>query len=183
MRRRDLLRKGTAAAGLAASRKVLEPLAKAASMATILPTVPKRRLGKTGIDLSIIALGGVAVMDTEQAFANNLIAEAFDGGINYFDVAPSYSNAQERLGPALEPYRQKAFLACKTVKRDKAGAVAELDQSLKLLRTDHLDLYQLHALAKMEDLNQALRPRGAVEKFVAGREAGENRFFGFFAAS
>ncbi len=62
MRRRDLLTKGTAAAGLAASRKVLEPLAKAASLATKLPTVPKRRLGKTGIDLSIIALGGVAAM-------------------------------------------------------------------------------------------------------------------------
>ena len=183
MRRRDLLTKGTAAAGLAASRKVLEPLAKAASMATKLPTVPKRRLGKTGIDLSIIALGGVAVMDTEQGFANHLVAEAFDGGINYFDVAPSYSNAQERLGPALEPYRQKAFLACKTLKRDKAGAAAELDQSLKLLRTDHLDLYQLHALTKMEDLNQALGPGGALETFVAARKAGKIRFIGFSAHS
>src|SRR3989442_6288853 len=148
MRRRDLLRKGTAAAGLAASRKVLEPLTKAASLATMLPTVPKRRLGKTGIDLSIIALGGVAVMDTEQGFANNLVAEAFDGGINYFDVAPSYSNAQERLGPALEPYRRKAFLACKTLKRDNAGAAAATAQATKLLRTDHLHPYQPHALTR-----------------------------------
>src|SRR5712692_6889032 len=158
MRRRDFLTKGTAAAGLAASRKVLEPLAKAASISTMLPTVPKRRLGKTGIDLSIIALGGVAVMDTEQAFANNLVAEAFDGGINYFDVAPSYGNAQERLGPALEPYRQRVFLACKTLERTKEGAAKQLEESLRLLHTDHLDLYQLHALTKMEDLEKALGP-------------------------
>jgi len=149
MDRRDFLRKGTAA-GLAASQRVLQPTAARGKEAA--KPVPKRRLGKTGVDLSIIALGGVAVMQTEQSFANNLVAEAFDRGINYFDVAPSYGNAQERLGPALEPYRKRVFVACKTLERTKAGAASELEQSLKLLRTDHVDLYQLHALTKMEDL-------------------------------
>ena len=76
--------------------------------------VPKRRLGKTGVDLSIIALGGVSVMNDTQEAANSLVAEAFDRGINYFDVAPSYGDAQDRLGPALQPYRSHSFLACKT---------------------------------------------------------------------
>ncbi len=181
MRRRDFLKKGTVAAGLAASHQVLHAGAQAQQQK--LSPIPKRWLGKTGIELSIIALGGVAVMDTTQAFANNLVAEAFDRGINYFDVAPSYGNAQERLGPALAPYRQRAFLACKTLARDKAGAAAELDQSLKLLRTDHLDLYQFHALTKREDLEQAFGTDGAMETFLAARKAGKIRFIGFSAHS
>ena len=154
MDRRDFLTKGTVAAGLVASQKVLEPLAGAKDKERA--PIGKRRLGKTGADLSIIALGGVTLMDTEQSFANNLVAEAFDRGINYYDVAPQYGNAQERLGPALEPYRQKVFLACKTLERTKVGAAAELGNSLRLLRTDHVDLYQLHALTKMEDLEKAV---------------------------
>src|SRR3989442_931449 len=87
MHRRDFLKKGTAAAGLAASHKAFEPLARAQQQTTSqLSPVPKRWLGKTGIELSIIALGGVAVMDTTQAFADNLVAEAFDRGINYGDA-------------------------------------------------------------------------------------------------
>ena len=190
MHRRDFLRKGSAAASLAATRKILEPLAteakEAASDASgkkATTPIPKRKLGKTGAELSIIALGGVALMDTDQSFTNHLVAEALDRGINYFDVAPEYGNAQERLGPALEPHRQRVFLACKTLERSKTGAAAELDQSLKLLRTDHVDLYQLHALTKMSDLEQALGPGGAMEAFVAARQAGKVRFIGFSAHS
>src|SRR2546425_12050261 len=84
---------------------------------------------------------------------------------------------------SLEPYRRKAFLACKTLKRDKTGAAAELDQSLRLLRTDHVDLYQLHALTKIEDLDQALGPGGAIETFARARQEGKVRFIGFSAHS
>src|SRR6202167_4144341 len=107
MRRRDFL--GTAAAGLAGSAKILEPLAKAGEATS---AIPKRRLGKTGVDLSIIALGGMLVMDSEPSFAESIVAEAFDRGINYFDVAPEYGDAQQKLGPALEPYRKRSFLDC-----------------------------------------------------------------------
>ncbi len=182
MDRRDFLKKGTAAAGLAASQRVLRGDAEQKTTSQ-LPPIGKRRLGETGVELSIIALGGVAVMDSEQSFANNLVAEAYDRGINYFDVAPSYDNAQERLGPALEPYRKRVFLACKTLERSKEGAAKELEQSLKLLRTDHVDLYQLHALTKMEDLEKALGPGGAMETFAAARQAGKLRFIGFSAHS
>src|SRR6059058_4055679 len=176
MDRRDFLRKGTAA-GLAASQRVLQPTAARGKEAAT--PVPKRRLGKTGVDLSIIALGGVAVMQTEQSFANNLVAEAFDRGINYFDVAPSYGNAQERLGPALEPYRKNVFLACKTEGRTKDESRKQLEESLRLLKTDHVDLYQFHALTKMTDLDKVLGPGGAMETMEAAKKEGKIRYIGF----
>src|SRR5574340_1626482 len=83
-------------------------------------------------------------MDATADEASARVAHAIDRGVNYFDVAPSYGNSEERLGPALAPYRKQVFLACKTQKRDKAGAEAELDSSLRRMQTDHFDLYQLH---------------------------------------
>ena len=183
MQRRDFLRKGTvAAAGLAATKNLLTPLAQASEGAKSGP-IPKRRLGKTGADLSIIALGGIVVMDTEQPFANNIVAEAFDRGVNYFDVAPQYGNAQQILGPALEPYRKRSFLACKTLMRDKDTAAAQLDDSLRKLRTDHADLYQFHAVTTKEDVDKIFGPNGAMEAFQAARQAGKVRFIGFSAHS
>jgi predicted aldo/keto reductase-like oxidoreductase len=87
------------------------------------------------------------------------------------------------LGPALEPYRDGVFLACKTGKRDAAGAEEELHASLKKLRTDHVDLYQLHAMKTMEDVEQVLGPGGALETFIRAREQGKTRFLGFSAHS
>ena len=182
MRRRDFLKRGTAAAGVAASGKYLG-LNSTTSDAGDLAPIAKRRLGKTGVDLSIIAVGGVLVMETEQSFANNIVAESFDRGINYFDVAPTYGNAQERLGPALEPYRKKVFLACKTQQRMKDGAAKELEESLRQLRTDHLDLYQFHAVTTKEDVEKIFGPDGAMETFAAARKAGKVRFLGFSAHS
>ena len=106
--------------------------------------IPKRRLGKTGAELSIIALGGIVVTDTEQTFANNIVAEAFDRGINYFDVAPSYGNAQERLGRRLNLTARVLSLRAKPASGPRSGAAKELEESLRLLRTDHVDLYQFH---------------------------------------
>lgn len=177
MRRRDFLKTTTGAlAGSAYLSDAVLPPSKQEPIA-------KRRLGNTGIDLSIIALGGVVVMKNEQAVANSLVAEAFDRGINYFDVAPSYGDAQDRLGPALEPYRQRSFLACKTQERTRDGSRKELEGSLKALRTDHLDLYQFHALTKMSDLDTVLGPNGALETFEAARKEGKIRFIGFSAHS
>ena len=182
MNRRDFLRKGTAAAGIVASQEILQAGVASKTNSGLSP-IPKRRLGRTGAKLSIIGFGGIVVMNVEPSFASNIVAEAFDRGINYFDVAPSYGNAQERLGPALEPYRQRVFLACKTGKRDKKGAAEELENSLKTLRTDHVDLYQFHGLTKMEELEQVLGPNGALETFQAARQAGKVRFIGFSAHS
>ncbi|MGA3159582.1 MAG: aldo/keto reductase [Terracidiphilus sp.] len=152
-----------------------------ASTPGLTPTSPiaRRELGRTGEQLSIIGFGGIVVMNEESGAASNIVAEAVDRGINYFDVAPSYGNAQERLGPALAPYRKQCFLACKTDGRMKDDSRADLEQSLKLLKTDHLDLYQFHALTKMTDLDKVLGPGGAIETMEAAKKEGKIRFIGF----
>ncbi len=143
----------------------------------------RRPLGSTGAELSIVGFGGVVVMNETQSDADDLVAEAIDCGVNYFDVAPSYGDAEDRLGPALEPYRENVFLACKTGKRTKAEAAAELRESLARMRTDHFDLYQLHAMTTREDLETAMGPGGALEAFVEARDAGLIRHIGFSAHS
>jgi len=145
--------------------------------------LPKRTLGRTGEKLSIIGLGGLVLADEPQETADGLVREAIDHGINYFDVAPSYGNAEDRMGPALAPFRKNVFLACKTLKRDKAGAAEELDRSLRKLQTDHFDLYQLHALSKTSEVEQAMGPDGALETFTQAKKEGKIRFVGFSAHS
>src|SRR4051794_7840700 len=141
----------------------------------------RRPLGKTGQELSIVGFGGIVVMNAEPAEASRVVAEAVDRGVNYFDVAPSYGNAEERLGPALEPHRDRVFLACKTGKRTRDEAAAELRESLRRLRTDHFDLYQLHGMTTQADLETATGPGGALEAFVAARDEGLIRHIGFSA--
>lgn len=143
----------------------------------------KRPYGQTGIMLSVVGFGGIVVTDEEPAAAARLVAQAVERGINYFDVAPIYGNAQERLGPALEPYRQDVFLACKTAQRGKAGAWAELEESLRLLRTDHFDLYQLHAMTTLEEVDQVFAPDGAIWAFQEAQRQGLVRYLGFSAHS
>jgi predicted aldo/keto reductase-like oxidoreductase len=145
--------------------------------------LPRRALGSTGEKLSIIGMGGIVVMEEEQAHADRVVREAFEAGVNYFDVAPTYNDAEQRLGPALEPFRNQVFLACKTAERDRAGSERELNQSLKTLRTDHLDLYQMHSLETKEDVDRAFGPGGVIETFVRARKEGKTRFLGFSAHS
>ena len=190
MDRRDFVKRGTTAAiGLTATNEILEPLAKADETDTNPKPIPRRKLGKTGEELSIVGFAGIVLMDNSQSFANNLVAEAVDRGINYFDIAPSYGAAQARLGPALEPYRKNVFLACKEGSGREEGdftkdsAAKTLEESLRQLRTDHVDLYQFHALSKMSELEQIFGPNGAMEAFQAARKAGKLRFIGFSAHS
>ncbi len=145
--------------------------------------LPRRPYGKTGIELSIIGLGGVSVIKIPQRQANNIVHWAIDHGLNYVDVAPTYGNAEEVLGIALKGYRDKIFLACKTLKRTKKEALQELHNSLKRLKTDHVDLYQFHAISKMEDVEKIFGPGGAMEAFLEAKEKGLIRFIGFSAHS
>lgn len=146
-------------------------------------TVPQRGLGRTGERLSIIGFGGIVVMRKPQEHANRSVAKAVDLGINYFDVAPTYGDAEDRLGPALEPYRKRVFLACKTTKRTAVEATKELHASLKKLRTDYVDLYQLHAIKTLNDVETAFGSGGAMEAFLKAREEGKTRFLGITAHS
>jgi aryl-alcohol dehydrogenase-like predicted oxidoreductase len=189
MERRDFLRKGTAAAGAvvaggllprAADTRGAEPECDCSNAAKL----PRRAYGDTGERLSIIGFGGIVVSGVEQEHANRVVAEAVEKGVNYFDVAPSYGDAEIKLGPALEPYRKDAFLACKTTQRTKEGAAAELVESLKRLRTDHLDLYQLHAITDVQkDVDAAFGSGGAMEVILEAKKQGQIRYLGFSAHS
>lgn len=140
-------------------------------------------LGQTGLKVSAVVFGGIVNMDESQQDADRYVAEAIDRGINYFDVAPSYGNAELRLGPALEPYRRDVYLACKTTKRDAKDAKEEMDTSFRLLKTDHFDVFQLHALTTDADLDEAFGPGGIMELLVKAKEEGRVRHIGFSAHS
>ena len=146
--------------------------------------IPKRRYGKTDIMLSILGFGGIVVRDTEQKEADRIVARAVERGVNYFDVAPSYGNAEVILGPALKPYRKNVFLACKTGKRDYASAKAEFEQSLKHMETDYFDLYQLHAITDVEkDVAAAFADDGVMKLLMEEKKQGRLRHLGFSAHS
>ncbi len=172
MERRDFLKGSAFAAAATASGQF-------SRAATPAQPIARRPLGKTGEELSIIGFGGIVVMNEDTSSSKNIVAEAVDRGVNYFDVAPSYGNAQERLGPALAPYRKRSFLACKTEGRKKDDSRKQLEESLRLLKTDHLDLYQFHALTKMADLDTVLGPGGAIETMEAAKKEGKIRYIGF----
>ena len=137
----------------------------------------QRILGKTGYKIGVFAFGGIVVRDTPQGEADNIVAEAVDRGVNYFDVAPSYGNSQEILGPAIRPHRLKIYLACKTGQRTKNEALAELANSFKLLKTDFFDVYQMHGV-EPEDVDTVLGPGGALEALVEAKQKGMVRSIG-----
>lgn len=174
MERRDFLKLGIAAGSAAALGFGREVEASRVAL-------PKRKLGSTGEELSILGLGGIVLCRNDQPAADRIVARAFARGVNYFDVAPSYGGgeAEERMGPALKPFRNRAFLACKTGRRDRAGAAEELRNSLKRLQTDHFDLYQMHGLTTVDEVRAALGPGGAIEAFTEAKQQGLVRFLGF----
>jgi len=191
MKRREFIKKSTVAAGSITISSLLNGTSVISADELQLrsgsgnsATLPQREYGKTGVKLSIIGFGGIVVRDAEQQHANRVVAEAFEKGVNYFDVAPTYGNAEFKLGPALEPYRKKVFLACKTTRRKRDGAAAELNESLKRLRTDYFDLYQLHAITDVEkDVDTVFSKGGAMEVFTEARKQGRIRYLGFSAHS
>jgi aryl-alcohol dehydrogenase-like predicted oxidoreductase len=146
--------------------------------------LPRRTL-REGFTLPVIGFGGMVVIGMEQPAVNRLAAECLDRGLNYFDVAPFYGNgeAEEKLGIALEPMRQNVFLAGKTLQRDAVGVKGELERSLRRLRTDHLDLYQFHAVTTLKEVERIFARGGAAEAFMQARAAGKVKFLGFSAHS
>lgn len=138
----------------------------------------QRRLGRTEHRSTVVILGAVAFGRVPQAEADRSIELAMQHGVNHIDVAPTYGEAELRLGPWLARHRDDFFLACKTTKRSRQEAWEELHRSLDRLRVSTLDLYQLHAVKTMDELDAALAPGGAIEALVEAREAGLVRFLG-----
>jgi aryl-alcohol dehydrogenase-like predicted oxidoreductase len=183
-KRRDFIKSCALAAGSVLAGSYSISAKKQGFQGNNLQEMPRRNLGKTGERLSVIGLGGMVLKDMESKRAEKIVGQSIDRGVNYFDVAPTYGDAELKMGPALKPYRKKVFIACKTTQRDKKGAEEELHRSLKRMQTDYFDLYQLHAISDVEkDVKAALSSNGAIQAFLKAREKGQIRFLGFSAHS
>jgi aryl-alcohol dehydrogenase-like predicted oxidoreductase len=122
-----------------------------------------RRLGRLDHRSSVLLYGAAALASVEQEVADRSIQEALDAGINHFDVAASYGDAELRLGPWMPRIRDRIFLATKTGERSRGAAWSQINASLERLQTERLDLLQLHAVGDLEDLDRAVGPCGALE--------------------
>jgi aryl-alcohol dehydrogenase-like predicted oxidoreductase len=142
--------------------------------------IPKRTLGKTGVEVTIMGLGGEGVLRTfgYEREAYTLINRAIDLGINYFESARAYSGSESYYGLALEERRRDIFLTSKSHARDKQGALAHLRETLSNMKTDHLDLWQVHDVRTDEDVEEIFGPQGALEAFRKARDEGSVRFIG-----
>jgi aryl-alcohol dehydrogenase-like predicted oxidoreductase len=142
--------------------------------------IPKRTLGRTGVDVTVLGLGGEGILRThgyeKEAYA--LINRALDLGITYCESARAYSGSEAYYGKALRERRKDIFLASKSHARDRKGALLHLQETLNLMKTDHLDLWQIHDVRTEEEIVEIFGPDGALEAFVDAKERGLVRFIG-----
>ena len=131
-----------------------------------------RRLGRLGHQSSVLIYGGAALGAVTQDVADRSLDEALAAGINHIDVAASYGEAELRVGARMDDLRGRVFLATKTGDRDGPGARRSIEASLTRLRTDHVDLLQLHAIGDLAELDQVTATGGALEAAVAAQEEG-----------
>lgn len=144
---------------------------------TGLPQVP---LGRTGVQVSRFGLGGEGVLRTwgRETEAGALVRRALDLGVTYFESARAYSGSESYLGAALGADRPRVFLTSKSAERTRAGALRDLDTTLKNFRSDYVDLWQVHDLRQEQEWERIAGPGGALEAFEAARKAGKARFIG-----
>lgn len=142
--------------------------------------IPKRTLGSTGVEVSCIGLGGEGILRTygREREARAVIERALELGINYLESARAYAGSEAYYGLSLGAKRQQIFLASKAHERTAAGATAMIEESLRQLRTDWLDLWQVHDLRTESDLQQIFAPGGAIEAFERAKRDGKVRFLG-----
>ena len=138
----------------------------------------RRRFGRTDHLSTVAIFGAAAFWQISQEDADAVMESVIEAGINHIDVAPSYGQAEARIGPWMSRERRQFFLGCKTMERTREGAWKELRESLKRLQTETFDLYQCHAITTMEELDGVTRKGGALEAFVAARDEGLVKFIG-----
>jgi predicted aldo/keto reductase-like oxidoreductase len=138
----------------------------------------KRILGRTGLAVTAISFGGLPIQRCTLAGAGPVLHAALDAGINFIDTARAYTDSEEKIGRHIAARRHEYYIASKTFSRDKAGMAKDIDTSLRLMRTDHIDLYQLHNIRDHVQLTAALGPGGAIEALEEARQAGKVGFIG-----
>src|SRR5258706_3259706 len=137
-----------------------------------------RRFGRTAHISTIAIFGAAAFWQIAQADADKVMEQVIEAGINHIDIAPSYGQAEVRVGPMMPSERKRIFLGCKTMERTKQGAWDEMQRSLKLLQSESFDLYQCHAVNPMEELDAITMKGGALEDFVEARQRGLIKYIG-----
>lgn len=142
-----------------------------------------KQLGKTGLTVSEVGLGGIPIIRLTVDEAVAVLRRAFDKGITFYDTANAYIGSEDKMGRAFEGLRDKIVIATKTMKRDAAGAAEHIDTSLRLLRTDHIDLLQFHQVAHEKDWEIVIGPGGAMEAAVKAKEQGKVRHIGITSHS
>jgi hypothetical protein len=171
--RREFVKMGAAGA---AAMAVAPPLGAAA------PPMPERPLGRTGHNVRLFSLGGQATIEKEgtRDASHAIINRAIDLGVNYIDTAAAYGRgiSQTYIGEVMATRRKEVFLATKTRSRDRDGALKDLEQSLKSLQTDHIDLWQNHNVMRDEEVEQILGKGGAIEAMLQARDQKMIRFIG-----
>ena len=140
----------------------------------------KNKLGKTGIEASAVVFSGFMLDGETAENSAKYVSYSIDRGVNYFDIAPGYGNAQNMLAPALEPYRKNVYLACKSTVRN-ADITKELYNSLKIFKTDYFDVYQFHALTSQADIDEIFAANGAMETLLRAKRDGYIRHIGITA--
>jgi aryl-alcohol dehydrogenase-like predicted oxidoreductase len=138
----------------------------------------KRRFGRSGHMSTVAIFGAAAFYEVSQEDADRVMEQVIAAGINHIDVAPSYGQAEERIGPWIKRERERFFLGCKTMERTSEGAWKELHESLKRLETKSFDLYQCHAVTTMEELDALTMKGGALEAFEKARQEGLTKYIG-----
>jgi aryl-alcohol dehydrogenase-like predicted oxidoreductase len=137
-----------------------------------------RRFGRTEHESTVAIFGAAAFWEISQAEADRVMELVIQAGVNHIDVAPSYGQAEERIGPWMPRIRSRFFIGCKTTERTRQGAWEELHRSLKRLQCENFDLYQLHAVNSFEELDAVTAPGGALEALVQAHQAGLIRHIG-----
>jgi aryl-alcohol dehydrogenase-like predicted oxidoreductase len=137
-----------------------------------------RRFGRTGHESTVAIFGAVSLGRINQDQADVAVQQVIDAGVNHIDVAPSYGEAELRLGPWMPSIREQFFLGCKTTERTKDGAAAEMQRSLERLQVDRFDLYQFHAITTMAELDEIFAKGGAMEAFLEARDQGLTKYIG-----
>jgi aryl-alcohol dehydrogenase-like predicted oxidoreductase len=143
-------------------------------------SIQERKLGKTDVNVSILGLGGEGVLRTYgyENEAYTLINRALDLGINYCESARAYSGSESYYGKALKERRSEIFLTSKSHARDRVGALNHLQETLRNMKTDYLDLWQVHDVRTEEDIEKIFGPDGAIQAFTTAREEGFARYIG-----
>lgn len=142
-----------------------------------------RKLGKSGLVISELGFGGIPILRLPTSEAVQILRHAYEQGITFYDTANAYKDSEDKIGQAFQGMRDKVVIATKTMKRDAASATADIENSLKMLRTDYIDLFQLHQVAQDSVWNQVSGPGGSLEAGLKAQQEGKVRHIGITSHS